>query len=207
MSTPQKSGEEVLRDLECTVVATRDLKRVDRWELNISCPNTQHASGGDSRGEYLNQVGSMFAVMNQNIMADQELYVKVSPDMLKEDVPRLIEMAHAYGVRGFTTTNTTTKHDPDYIITPPNSEGRGGASGLAVRGRSMMMQSLFQQELYKKNSNASIIACGGICYAKLLRERTWDFRVEGIQIFTPLVFQGPRLIRELRREANGTSPA
>ena len=54
MSTPGKKGDVLLSDLEKTIRMTRDLSSVDRFELNISCPNTGCSSGClDARDEYI----------------------------------------------------------------------------------------------------------------------------------------------------------
>ncbi len=40
MPTPQKSGDEALHDLARTINMTKLVHLVDRYELNVSCPNT-----------------------------------------------------------------------------------------------------------------------------------------------------------------------
>src|SRR3989344_2899611 len=59
MSTPGKSGKDVLNDLEGTLKDTRDLPNVDRFELNISCPNTHCGLGTDARQEYQDSLKDM----------------------------------------------------------------------------------------------------------------------------------------------------
>src|SRR3989344_496203 len=81
MSTPQKQGDDVLQDLKGTILATRDIPHVDRFELNISCPNTHSSSGAfDARRENLSQLQKMLMVVERYVHPSQEIYLKVSPD-------------------------------------------------------------------------------------------------------------------------------
>src|SRR3989344_2569184 len=200
MATPGKKGDEMLSDLDETIKATRDLPHVDRYELNISCPNT-HTSGNatDARNGYQQNLSAMLNVVEQAIKINQDIYVKVSPDMLFEDVKTIIHVSCAYSVAGFTTANSTTEHKPLYITSPPNQEGKGGATGAAVYSKSRLIQERFDKELDSyRDYNAHLIACGGIDSPDKARARTDSNRVIGIQVFTPLIMKGPGLIRELR---------
>ncbi|OIO80195.1 hypothetical protein AUJ84_04080 [Candidatus Pacearchaeota archaeon CG1_02_32_132] len=213
MSTPEKQGDELLRDLEGTVLETRDLHKVSRFELNISCPNTHSSTGGDSRNEYQSGMLDMVKVVRGAMHIGQELDIKVSPDLGWQDVQDIVRICAEYnkksainlpgggnleGIRAFTTTNTTAIYDPRFITSPPNPEGRGGASGEALYKRASDVQSMFEDFIRMGNYKLYINACGGINSAERAKERTKGEDVVGIQIFTPLIFKGPRLLRELR---------
>ena len=200
MSTPGKTGEELLRDLIDTIIRTKYLNGVDRYELNISCPNTHSTSGkGDPRKEYQNQLASMLNMVNNAKGKSQQVYLKVSPDLKKEDIKKIVEVAQQYAISGFTTTNTTTYHDDIFITHKPNEEGKGGASGNAVYDKSYKTQQAFRDAINEGSYQFSLIACGGIDSAERVRFRTICEKVNGVQIFTPLIFKGPALLRELRR--------
>ena len=128
MSTPGKSGKDVLKDLEGTLKDTIDLPNVDRFELNISCPNTHCGLGTDARQEYQDNLKSMLDVVRSNV-GHRAIDLKVSPDLDEFGVDSIIESSKEYDVDCFTTTNTTTEHDMEYISPSP---GKGGASGEAV---------------------------------------------------------------------------
>lgn len=192
MSTPEKTGDEVLRDLEKTMIVSRDIPYVDRFELNISCPNTHTKSGEiDAREEYQRQLGGMIKVVSSYLHPNQELYLKVSPDLTEEDVESIV-LISSNSVDGFITTNTTTNHDKEYILQSP---GKGGASGNAVYRNSLRVQRLFYEQI--KDTDSKLIACGGINSMERLEERQ-SFGAEEFQIFTPLIFSGPRLLRKFR---------
>lgn len=203
MSTPGKEGQKLLDDLKKTISLTRDLPFVDRYELNISCPNTLGSSGSmDARKEYMNQLDDMLSVVCGESYPFQKVWEKVSPDQDLEGVRDTIQISKEHSrIAGFTIANTTTFHNPRFITSPPNQEGNGGASGNAVYERTGKVQKMFYEEIINQDLPYRIISCGGLSSTEKVLERTMngDKMIEGIQIFTPLIFEGPRLIRELRR--------
>ncbi|MEK6898360.1 MAG: hypothetical protein AABX28_03315 [Nanoarchaeota archaeon] len=171
-------------DLKKSILATRDLPCVDRYELNISCPNT-----GEKIEEYLSKLSGMLEVVCNSKKSEQKVYLKVSPDLTEENVEYIISTSNKFIVAGFTTTNTTTRHNSKYI---PQSPGKGGASGDAVYEKSLAVQTMFHERTGRK-----LIACGGIGSSERMLERMSHGASE-IQIFTPLIFEGTKLLRELK---------
>ena len=102
-------------------------------------------------------------------------------------------------INGVVTTNTTTRHDTDYIPVSPMIDGKqvGGASGNAVYENSLQVQRKYNGRIKEMGLNWKIIACGGINSWEKIDERIGR-DVVGIQIFTPLIYSGTRLLRELR---------
>ncbi|MCK4650220.1 hypothetical protein KAT36_03220 [Candidatus Pacearchaeota archaeon] len=191
MSTPEKSGKDMLRDLEKTVLSSRYVPRVDRFELNISCPNIWGNNNKmDVRTKYRGQLKNMLDIVKKGMTDSQDLYIKVSPDLCERDVDEILRACEAYDVRGFTTTNTTTNHNPRYI---PKSPDKGGASGNAVYKDSIRVQ-----ELFADRTDAKLIACGGINSITRARERCSIGNTSEIQLYTPIIFSGPKLLRNLR---------
>ena len=192
MSTPGKKGDEVLRDLEETIKDLRDLSYVDRWELNISCPNTHCGIGTNAREEYQTNLSRMLEVVRNNVPYDHAIDVKVSPDLDESGVDSTVYTIVGFRVRAVSLTNTTTEHDPHYITSSP---GKGGASGHALYKRAFSVQKMFEE---RTNGSYSINAIGGIDSVEKARERISSGKVGGIQVFTGLIYRGPRLVRELR---------
>ena len=178
--TPNKIGDDALRDLEATVDALKIFPFVDRFELNISCPNTDI-----ERTDYQKQLRKFISAIQNKMNDYQRLYIKVSPDLSHDEVLETVSVIRQMHVHGVVTTNTTTKH----------SYERGGASGELLYERSCATQKLFYERL--KDTQVKIIACGGINSCARLKERI-EYGADEIQIFTPLIFSGPRLLRELR---------
>ncbi len=195
MSTPGKQGDDLLRDLEKTLLVMRDVPYVDRFELNISCPNTHGSKGEmDARNENLKALDSMLRLLDAYILPNQEVYLKVSPDSTEQDVRDTLNVVKNYKVKGIVTTNTTTAHNSIYI---PESPKNGGASGNAVYEDSLRVQELYRSRINELGLDLEIIAVGGIDSPVRVQERIVH-GATGIQIYTPLIFKGPELLRELR---------
>jgi len=200
MSTPGKQGDELLKDLEGTILATRDLPYVDRFELNVSCPNTHAKSGAmDVRGENLLMLDAMLGIVETYVHTQQKIYFKVSPNSIPADVDDTTDIAKNHRVNGIVTANTSTKHDRGYILVSPEVNGKvvGGASGNAVYDESLETQKLYDIKRRELDQDWKLIACGGINSLKRTKERL-ENGAEGIQIYTPLVFSGPKLVRQLK---------
>lgn len=196
MSTPEKKGNNVLMDLQATVEDTRGVPNVDRYQLNISCPNTKTSEGKtDARSEHFKQMPDMIMAVREMIFPFQELEVKISPDLEVEDILQTIEILKKYNIHRIVVGNTTTHHNPRYI---PVSPGKGGVSGNAVFWPSLMTQRRFNRRIKRDDLEIKITACGGINSPDKLKERIAEGADE-IEIYTPLIFKGPKLIRELRK--------
>jgi len=193
MSTPKKQGDDLLKDLESTILDMRDVPYVDRFELNISCPNTFSCDGSlDARSEYSKQLGSMVDVIESLLYPEQSLYIKVSPDIDEFEVIRILSVSYNRNVEGFTISNISTKQNPKLA---KNSSFKGGISGNAMYAESLRVQRLFFKKMMK---DYKIIACGGINSVEKIKERIF-YDAKGIQIYTPLIFSGPKIIKELRK--------
>lgn len=193
--TPGKSEKAMLRDINKSVVSFRDNPWVDRFELNISCPNTENRAGSsDERNEQINNLDSMLSLIVPLLRRDQGLFLKMSPDMSESEVDGVFSVAEKYQILGFTLTNTTTVHDPNFI---EDSPGRGGASGNALYSASCGMQELFAKKIKTAGRPWEIIACGGINSPAKMLERVRGGALE-IQLYTPLIFSGTGLLRKLR---------
>lgn len=188
MATPNKKEEQILRDLEGTIIALRDNHYVDRFELNISCLNVCN----HTRDEYKKQLVNMLQTMESFLHPHQNLYLKISPDLNEREIEDTLEIISHYRVNGFTLTNTTTNHKKEFILKSPK---KGGASGNAVYDDSLRVQKKFHEKL--KYTDKEIIACGGINSIPKVKERL-SFGAKEIQIFTPIIFSGPKLLRKFK---------
>jgi len=192
--TPGKEGDLIFDDLQKSVRHTRDLPYVDRFELNISCPNT-----GDERAKYQEKLSRMLGAVLYCTNPRQKLYIKVSPDLTFHDIDDIISASLKFPINGFTIANTTTENDSKYISKSP---GKGGASGDAVYEKSLEIQKIFYEKL-RGRDDIKLIACGGIDSVEKMNQRL-NYGAEEIQIFTPLIFEGPKLLRNLRNNLEKT---
>jgi dihydroorotate dehydrogenase len=196
--TAGKKGEDAVQDIKECVLIMRDVPYVDRFTVNVSCPNTPSGEGGlDARREYQENQGGLVGVVRDTAYEWQEVYVKLSPDLNEEEVEASIAMGTEHGVVGYVTANTTTKHKKRYIPKSPQRDGRqvGGASGNAVWDDSIRVQELVQRYM---PDGCKITAVGGINSVARAEERI-EMGASEIQMLTGFVYGGPRLLRQLRQ--------
>ncbi len=195
MATPNKKGDDTLTDLEKTVICLRDVPYVDRFELNISCPNTADEKGNsDARKEYQRQARDMIDVVyTYKNRRNQVLDVKVSPNLTERGVDDTLEFIDCAKVRALTTTNSTTDYNPFYITEHVN---KGGGSGNAVYFDSLRVQKLFRMK--SRGTGLKFNACGGINSMERVAERV-AYGATEIQMLTPIIFSGTKFPRKIRK--------
>lgn len=173
LPTPNTKGKDKLKDLEATVINTRDISFLDRYELNYSCPNDQKLT--------IYELRDMLNILNKNIYPHQKIYLKVSPGSNDSEVSEIIEAVLDFNIEGFVTTNSSKK----------------GISGDLVYEESLKTQIMYNNVINELGKDWKIIACGGISTIEKLNERI-KFGANEIQIYTPLIFEGPMLLRLFR---------
>lgn len=156
----------------------------DYLAVNVSSPNT--AGLRELEGAPLETV--LTAVRQR--ATDTPVLVKLSPDL--NDVAAAVAATERAGIAGIIMGNTT--------LARPGFEGdtpAGGVSGaplgplaLAALGRVISATRL------------PVIACGGIMNGTDAAQR-FAAGAALVQIYTGLVYRGPRLVREAARSAHG----
>lgn len=175
---PEWDREKRLEDVAKTINSFCKIGCVDRFEYNPSCPNTEI-----KKEDQLDETKNMLK-LHRELAANKNLYVKCSPDWNEKEIDKFIESTFDL-VEGYVLTNTTTQH----------GYGKGGGSGELVWPHSVRTQKLFHERL--KNTDKKRIACGGINSKDRIRI-CQDYGASEFQIFTPLIFRGTRLLRELK---------
>ena len=191
MSTPQKEGDELLEDIYHTAAELKEYS--DSFEFNISCPNTTHGSR-DARKLYQDGLDAMLRTIAP-VVKGKSLYVKVSPDVDRDVVKQTLEVCSHYDIVGFTISNTTRLHKNPY------GNVFGSGSGDYVYPLALAAQKLFAEEIAQNYSDKgwTINACGGISTLARAKERIQIGDVREIHLYTPLIYEGPKIVRILRR--------
>ncbi len=162
--------------------------------VNISSPNTANLR----ELQQADQIGGLLEKLKQ---AQQELtgehgryvpvVVKIAPDMSESEIEAVGQALLAYGMDGVIATNTTLSRSG--VEGLAHSDEAGGLSGAPLTHKSTAVV----QQLYAcVGDKLPIIAAGGImgladAQAKLAAG------AKLIQIYSGLVYQGPKLVEEI----------
>jgi dihydroorotate dehydrogenase len=151
--------------------------------INISCPN---AFGGQSFAE-----PKLFEKLMREIYKlklKKPVFIKISPDLTKDNIDKIIKTGKKYGVSGFVCTNLTKKHNM----------GKGGLSGKAVQHLSDKMISYVYKNTRNWAKKPIIIGVGGIFSAEDAYRKI-KLGVSLLQMITGMIYEGPQVIGEINQ--------
>lgn len=164
---------------------------VDFVTINISSPNTPGLRDLQSAEAVQALLARLVRLRDSNMKRSQKrtlLLVKISPDLSAGDLESLCTIIQEEGVDGIVATNTTITR-PEIGVDQP----QGGLSGRPLFPLALKCVKLARRYLGEK---FLIVGCGGIwdsSTAKQMREAGADL----LQIYTGLVYQGPRCLRSI----------
>lgn len=163
----------------------------DYITVNISCPNT-------GEGKTFEDPEALSALLKglQLNKSNVPTLVKFSVDTDKLSLQKLIEICESFNVDGYVATNTSSvRTNLKTSKTRLNQIGNGGLSGAAISHKSDQVISWIYEVL---KGSKPIIGVGGIHNTESA-QRKIDAGANLLQIYTGLVYEGPELIKKLKR--------
>lgn len=166
----------------------------DYVTLNISSPNTKNLrtlQQGVALDKLLYAMKSQQKQLQHHYQKYVPLAVKIAPDLTTEELDEIAQLLLHHEVDGVIATNTTiNRHGVSHL---PQAAEAGGLSGLPLFERSLEVVSFLSARLATR---IPIIGVGGIQspeQALLMRKAGASL----IQVYTGLIYQGPKLIKNL----------
>ncbi len=164
--------------------------------LNLSCPNSGESKLLEDPTEFL-PLAKAINKERETAQFKNPLLIKISPDLDKTSLHKLVDLACKYDFDGFVLTNTTTQRP---LNQTPQKQildiGRGGLSGKALRDLSnSQLQSVYDIVGRKK----LLVGVGGIMgFEDLLQKIKCGASL--FQIYTGFVYNGPLFVKELNQQ-------
>jgi dihydroorotate dehydrogenase len=188
---PNKDASDPIGDI--ALMAATLAPYIDYLVVNVSSPNTPGLRSWQCREPLARLIEGVKAGRCRSGYAPP-LLVKIAPDIGEEDIETIADLALTTGIDGLIATNTT-------IERPANLSGSargeaGGLSGKPLMARSTaVLAALFRAT----GGRLPLIGVGGIAsgddaYAKIRAGASL------VQLYTALIYQGPRLIADIRRD-------
>src|ERR1051326_777633 len=171
----------------------------DYIAVNVSSPNTpqlRELQQANVLRDLLTQLQTRNRELAEihSMSAPRPLLVKIAPDLNREDIAAIVEVAQQTGISGIIATNTTTSRD-NLQSSPARiaSAGEGGLSGKPLRERSNeVIRTIYRLT----NGVLPIIGVGGVFTA----EDAWEKICAGaslIQLYTGFIYEGPGIVRRI----------
>ncbi len=155
----------------------------DYIALNVSSPNTP----GLRELQKPAALSHLLRAIRDENRTAKPLIVKISPDLSPPKLEGIIAICEQSEVAGIIATNTTLDHSS----IPATRNQAGGLSGAPLREKST---ALVRSVVAK--SKIPVIASGGISDAESAREK-FEAGAQLLQIYTGLIYRGPRLLGEI----------
>ena len=163
------------------VYSARKFREVaDFLVLNISCPN---AYGGQpfSQGRRFEKLAREIS----KLKIKKPLFVKLSPDLTKREIDKIILLSKKYGLKGFICTN----------LTKDKTKKSGGYSGKMLEKKS---DEVLRYVYQKTKGKFVLIGVGGIFSAEDAYRKI-KLGANMVELITGMIYKGPGLIGEINR--------
>ncbi|KTD41669.1 quinone-dependent dihydroorotate dehydrogenase [Legionella parisiensis] len=164
--------------------------------INISSPNTPDLRQLQQKEYFANLLSRIQAEqinLSDKFQRHVPLVVKVSPDEDPETLKQMTEVILTYGIEGIIATNTTCSRIG--VTQLPYAEETGGLSGKPLWELSTQCLRLLKQHV---GNDVTLIGVGGIDNCSSAQAKL-DAGASLIQVYTGLIYQGPRLVYELAK--------
>ena len=165
----------------------------DYLVVNISSPNTPGLRGLQA-AEPLRALLERLAEARVAAEARPPLFLKLAPDLAREERAAIAEIALASTVEGLVVGNTT-------LARPPELRGRHRAEAGGLSGKPLFAPSTAVLADFARLTagRLALIGTGGVfsgaeAYAKLRAGASL------VQIYTALIYEGPGLLRRIKSE-------
>jgi len=163
---------------------------------NVSSPNTKNLrelQRADELDVFLAALAAERGRLAVQHTRRVPLAVKISPDLDDAGIEAVADRAAARGIDAVIATNTTVSRQGVEHL--PAAREQGGLSGTPLRARATAVVAKLRRAL---PSGVAIIGVGGIASAADAREKL-DAGASLVQLYTALVYRGPRIVSEIVR--------
>jgi len=165
----------------------------DYLVLNVSSPNTPNLRKLQEEGALRELLGAVTAANRERAQKDPlsrvPILLKIAPDLTWAQVDSVIQVITDLGLDGVIATNTTLAR-PGFFASVNEA---GGLSGKPVRRKSTQMVNYIARAT---QGRLPIIGVGGVEDAASAGEKL-DAGASLVQIYTPMIYKGPFLPREI----------
>lgn len=177
-----KDTEAVIQDYLGSLNALQNY--ADYIAINVSSPNTP----GLREWQSPEQLKELLAPIKRE--SHKPVFLKISPDLQRDSLDQILEVAATLNIEGIIATNTTISRQG----APNWAQGEaGGVSGELLKHQSLKITEWIMQS---KPKDMALISVGGISSLDDIKQRL-DLGVDLVQVYSALVFEGPSLISDL----------
>ncbi len=161
----------------------------DYLALNVSSPNTPGLRRLQERGPL--EALLALATRLQDELGRKPVLLKIAPDLTREQLLEVAELAERSGAAGLIATNTTVARDG--VHSPLASE----AGGLS--GRPLAPASLAALRVLRGATRLPLVSVGGVFDGADVVERLEEGATL-VQVYTGFIYRGPEMLSSAHRD-------
>ena len=184
-------NEDAWRDYETCFRELFDC--VDYFVVNVSSPNTPGLRELQEK-DSLRKILSHLQTINRQNNIPKPLLLKIAPDLTREQIDDVIDLAMEIRLDGLVAANTTISRSGlttnDARLT---AIGAGGLSGKPLTARATEIVQYIHQ---KTNGSIPVIASGGIFTAADAKEKI-NAGAALVQVWTGFIYEGPAIVKRI----------
>ena len=188
---PNKDTNDRLNDYLIGLRTFHDI--ADYITVNISSPNTENLRNFHDEKKFDELINSI-EEEKIKLKSKTPIVVKISPDILDNQIKLISEILLRYKVSAIIISNTTEENREN--LKNILKHQKGGLSGKPLEEKSNKLIAKFYDLLKGK---VKIIGVGGVdsgksAYKKFLAGASY------VQLYTGMIFQGPGIVRKIKKE-------
>jgi len=188
---PNKNSKDRLNDYLIGLKTFHDI--ADYIAINISSPNTENLRSFHDSKKF-DELLKCVEQEKNNLNTKIPIVVKISPDILQDQINQISEILLKYKVKAIIVSNTTDASREN--LKNISKHQKGGLSGKPLEEKSNQLINKFYNLLKDK---IDIIGVGGVdsgksAYNKFLAGASY------VQLYTGMVFRGPNIVSIIKKE-------
>jgi dihydroorotate dehydrogenase len=165
----------------------------DYLTINVSSPNTaglRQLQGREALEKLLTQLHAQRKLEETRLEKRLPLLVKLAPDLTDPELDDALDVILRTGMDGVIATNTTLARDG------LRSALAGETGGLSGRPLTVKSEALLAKVIRGVDGRVPVVSAGGIMSPEDAKRRL-DMGAALVQVYTGLVYRGPRLVRQI----------
>jgi dihydroorotate dehydrogenase len=165
---------------------------VDYFVVNVSSPNTPGLRELQEK-ETLRKILRHLQMINNGKAVAKPILLKIAPDLTREQLDDVVDLAMEIKLDGLVATNTTIDRDGLNHELEIGTRESGGLSGRPLLKRSTeIVKYIFE----KTNGEIPIIASGGIFTGADATDK-FDAGASLVQVWTGFIYEGPGIVKQI----------
>lgn len=170
---------------------------VDYFVVNVSSPNTPGLRELQEK-ESLRKILRHLQMINNGKAVAKPILLKIAPDLTREQLDDVIDLALEIKLDGLVATNTTIDRDGLEHEVKIGTEQTGGLSGKPLQKRSTEIVNYIYQ---KTKGEIPIIASGGVFTGPDAKEKL-NAGASLVQVWTGFIYEGPSIVKNICNQLN-----